>query len=37
LILSRLALNGWIEVRGEMHQTEVRLTEAGQKAMRARI
>jgi hypothetical protein len=37
LMLSRLAVNGWIEMRGEKHKTEIRLTEAGQKAIRVRI
>ena len=36
-MLSRLAQLGWIETRGEKHHTEVRLTEAGFKAMRSRI
>jgi Mn-dependent DtxR family transcriptional regulator len=37
MMLSRLAHLGWIEMRGENHHTEVRLTEAGLKAMRSRI
>lgn len=34
MMLSRLAHLGWIELRGENHLTEIRLTEAGRKAMR---
>ena len=34
MMLSRLAHQGWIEPRGENHLTEIRLTEAGRKAMR---
>jgi hypothetical protein len=37
MMLSRIAHLGWIEVRGENHQAEVRLTEAGLKAMRSKI
>ena len=37
LILSRLAHLGWIEMRGEKHNTEVRLTTEGIKAMRSPI
>ena len=37
LMLSRLALNGWIEVRGDKDNTEVRLTEAGLKKMQLPI
>jgi hypothetical protein len=37
MMLSRLAHLGWIEMRGENHHTEVRLTEAGLKKMRSRI
>jgi hypothetical protein len=29
MMLSRLVLNGWIEMRGEDYHTVVRLTEAG--------
>jgi hypothetical protein len=36
MMLSRLVLNGWIEMRGEDHHTEVRLTEAGLEKMRSR-
>ena len=35
LIMSRLAHHGWIEIRGEKQNTEVRLTAAGIKAMRS--
>ena len=37
MMLSRLVLNGWIELRGEDHHTEVRLTEAGLEKMRSRV
>ena len=37
MMLSRMAHLGWIEIRGENHLTEVRLTEAGRKAMRSPI
>lgn len=37
LIISRLAHLGWIEIRGEKPNTEVRLTTAGIKAMRSPI
>jgi hypothetical protein len=37
MMLSRIAHLGWIEVRGENHQAEVRLTEAGLEAMRSKI
>jgi len=37
LILSRLVHLGWIEMRGENHRTEARLTGSGLKAMRSRI
>jgi hypothetical protein len=37
LMLSRLALNGWIEVRGDQNNTEVRLTEAGLMKMQSPI
>lgn len=33
MMLSRLAHFGWIETRGENHLTEIRLTEAGLRAM----
>jgi hypothetical protein len=37
MTLSRLVHQNWIEMRGENQQTEVRLTEAGLKAMRSPI
>ena len=37
MMLSRLVLNGWIEMRGKDHLTEIRLTEAGLETMRSRI
>lgn len=37
LTMSRLVLNGWIEIQGEDHNTVARLTAAGLKAMRSRI
>ncbi len=37
MMLSRLAHYGWIELRGESHQTEIKLTEAGLKKMRSKI
>ena len=37
MMLSRLVLNGWIELRGEGHHTEVRLTEAGLQKMRSGV
>ena len=37
MMLSRLVLNGWIEMRGEDRHTEVRLTEAGLEKMRSRV
>ena len=37
MMLSRLAHLGWIEMRGENHRTEVRLTEVGLKAMRSPV
>jgi hypothetical protein len=37
LMLSRLALNGWIELRGDQNNTEVRLTQAGLQKMRSKI
>ena len=33
MLLSRLAHSGWIEMRGEKQHTEVRLTQAGLRAM----
>ena len=37
MMLSRMVQKRWIEIRGENHHAEVRLTEAGRKAMRSRI
>ena len=37
MTLSRLAHQGWIEIRGETQHTEARLTPAGLKAMRSPI
>jgi predicted transcriptional regulator len=37
MMLSRLVHNGWIELRGENHLTEIRLTDKGLKAIRSRI
>ena len=37
MMLSRMVQQGWIDIRGENHHAEVRLTEAGRKAMRSRI
>jgi hypothetical protein len=37
MMLSRLAHEGWIEMRGEKLHTEVRLTTAGTTAMRSRV
>ena len=37
IALTAMAQNGWIELRGEKHNTETRLTTAGEKALRARI
>ena len=37
MTLSRLAHQGWIEIRGEKQHTEARLTPAGLKAMRSPI
>ena len=37
MMLSRLVLNGWIEMRGKDHLTEIRLTEVGLETMRSRI
>ena len=36
LMLSRLARNGWVELRVNEHDTQVRLTAAGAQAMRGR-
>jgi hypothetical protein len=35
MILSRLVRQGWVEIQGKGHNTVVRLTEAGLKAMRS--
>jgi len=37
MMLGRLVLNGWIEMRGKDHLTEIRLTEAGFEKMRSRV
>jgi predicted transcriptional regulator len=37
MILSRLVSQGWIEIQGRDHNTAVRLTEAGLKAMRSPV
>jgi hypothetical protein len=37
IALTSMAQNGWIQLRGEKHNTEAKLTAAGEKAMRARI
>ena len=37
MTLSRLIHQGWIEMRGERKQAEIRLTQAGREAMRKRI
>jgi hypothetical protein len=37
MTLSRLVHQGWIEMRGEYEQAEIRLTPAGREAMRKRI
>jgi DNA-binding PadR family transcriptional regulator len=37
MILSRLVSQGWIEIQGKDHNTVVRLTEAGLKAMRSPV
>jgi hypothetical protein len=37
MTLSRLVHQGWIEIRGEGLHMEVRLTEAGLKAMRSPV
>jgi Mn-dependent DtxR family transcriptional regulator len=36
MMLATLAHLGWIEMRGDNHLTEIRLTEAGLKAMQRR-
>ena len=37
MILSRLVSQGWIEIQGKDHNTVVRLTGAGLKAMRSPV
>jgi len=37
MILSRLVSQGWLEIQGKDHNTVVRLTEAGLKAMRSPV
>ena len=37
MMLGRMAQLGWIELRGEDHLKEIRLTEAGLGKMRSRI
>lgn len=37
MMLSRLVQHGWIEIRGEDHRAEARLTDAGLKAMRSQV
>jgi hypothetical protein len=37
MTLSRLAHQGWIEIRGDKQHTEARLTPAGLKALRSPI
>ena len=37
MMLSRLVSQGWIEIQGKDHNTVVRLTEAGLKAMRSPV
>jgi len=37
MILSRLVSQGWLEIQGRDHNTVVRLTEAGLKAMRSPV
>ena len=37
MTVSRLVHQGWIEIRGELPNAEVRLTPAGLNAMRSRI
>ena len=36
-LLSRLVTNGWIEQRGEEQEREIRLTDAGLSALKAKI
>jgi DNA-binding transcriptional regulator PaaX len=37
MMLSRMVQQGWIEIQGKDHNTVVRLTEAGLKAMRSPV
>jgi DNA-binding PadR family transcriptional regulator len=37
MTLSRMVQQGWIEIQGKDHNTVVRLTEAGLKAMRSPV
>ena len=37
MMLSRLVSQGWVEIQGKDHNTVVRLTEAGLKAMRSPV
>ena len=37
MMLSRMVQQGWIEIQGKDHNAEVRLTEAGLKAMRSPV
>jgi hypothetical protein len=37
MMLSRLVHNGWIEMRGENHLVEIRLTDTGLRSIRSRI
>jgi hypothetical protein len=37
MMLSRLVHSGWIVMRGEHHLAEIKLTEAGLKALRTSI
>ena len=37
MMLSRLVSQGWIEIQGKDHNTVVRLTKAGLKAMRSPV
>jgi hypothetical protein len=37
MMLSRMVQRGWIEIQGNDHNTVVRLTEAGLKAMRSPV
>ena len=37
LLLNRIRSYGWVEIQGEKHHTEIRLTPAGLQAMRSAI